>query len=247
MSYSKDLVMVMGSLQKIAQSAVSLHSKQLNDAIPKPPETKKGSKSESSPLDVDPIELIQKTAFLTENAVIFANAATNKWGKRAKQYVGLSAKKPFESNYKLHKLDPLGETSQRETGSPADAESKVDVTSALGEDVDPYDYEDEEEEEDYPIEYKYVVNPRKTSMDLINSVEDFTDRSALFSSAFMAVPVSTKKPAYKSTFVPREFGVISDQPFDNVFQRDGDGAQTRSVPKCKKPLSSSRPKSQLSA
>jgi len=257
MSYSKDLVMVMGSLQKIAQSAVSLHSKQLdaamknssvfNDAIPKPPETEKGSKSESSPLDVDPIELVQKTAFLTENAVIFANAATNKWGKRAKQYVGLSAKKPFESNYKLHKLDPLGETSQRETGSPADAESKVDVTSALGEDVDPYDYEDEEEEEDYPIEYKYVVNPRKTSMDLINSVEDFTDRSALFSSAFMAVPVSTKKPAYKSTFVPRKFGVISDQPFDNVFQRDGDGARTRSVPKCKKPLSSSRPKSQLSA
>ena len=70
MSYSKDLVMVMGSLQKIAQSAVSLHSKQLdaamknssvfNDAIPKPPETEKGSKSESSPLDVDPIELIQK-------------------------------------------------------------------------------------------------------------------------------------------------------------------------------------------
>ena len=73
---------------------------------------------------------------------------------------------------------PLGEPSQRETGSPADAESNVDVTSALGEDVDPYDYEDEEEE-DYPIEYKYVVNPRKTSMDLINSVEDFTDRSGL--------------------------------------------------------------------
>ena len=109
MSYSKDLVMVMGSLQKIAQSAVSLQSKQLdaamknssvfNDAIPKPPEAEKGSNSESSsPLDLDPIELVQKTAFLTENAVIFANAATNKWGKRAKQYVGLSAKKPFEVN-----------------------------------------------------------------------------------------------------------------------------------------------------
>ena len=94
-------------------------------------------------------------------------------------YLPLCQNVSFQSNYKLHKLDPLGETSQRETGSPADAESKVDVTSALGEDVDPYDYEDEEEEEDYPIEYKYVVNPRKSSMDLINSVEDFTDRSGL--------------------------------------------------------------------
>ena len=79
MSYSKDLVMVMGSLQKIAQSAVSLHSKQLdaamknssvfNDAIPKPPETEKGSKPESSPLDVDPIELVQKVR-VTRGAIL---------------------------------------------------------------------------------------------------------------------------------------------------------------------------------
>ena len=93
-------------------------------------------------------------------------------------YFPKSCRLSFQSNYKLHKLDPLGEVSQREAGSPTDADSKVDATSALGDD-DPYDYEDEEEEEDYPIEYKYIVNPRKTSMDLINNVDDFTDRSGL--------------------------------------------------------------------
>ena len=65
-----------------------------------------------------------------------------------------------------------------------------------------------------------MLNPRKSAMDLINTVDDFTDRPTLFSSAFMAVPVSKRRQAYKSDFVPRKFGVIRDHPdFDDVFRR----------------------------
>ena len=68
--------------------------------------------------------------------------------------------------------------------------------------------------------WRYLLNPRKSAMDLINTIDDFTDRPTLFSSAFMAVPVSKRRQAYKSDFVPRKFGVIRAHPdFDDVFRR----------------------------
>jgi len=232
MSTSKrgqDLLLVLGSLQKIARSAANLQSKQLdtalkhssvfNDAVPKAPNpaaTSKATGSSHTAPSIDPIELVQKSVFLTENAVIFANAASNKAWKVAKKTVGLSTTRRFQTNYKLK---PLGAAVAGTHGSasPVQDELAVEESTYLV-DGDEHFYEDEEEEE--VVEYKYMLNPRKSAMDLINTVDDFTDRTTLFSSAFMVVPVSKRRPAYKSDFVPRKFGVIRDHPeFEDVFRR----------------------------
>ena len=49
------------------------------------------------------------------------------------------------------------------------------------------------------VQYEYKLNPNKTSLELIRSVQDFTDREKILSSAFMSVP----KQEYHSEFVPR--------------------------------------------
>ena len=220
----QDLLVVFSSLQKIAESAARLqtqntktairNSSVLNDYLPKIPQ----SKPSSGPFD--PMDAVQKSAFLAENAYVFSVAATNKVVKRVRKSIGLSASRSLKTNYQLKPLnspttDDAGILLEGQEAAADHAEEALD------------DYNDEEDEEEV-VEYQYVINPQKSSMNLINTVPDFTDRAAMFSAAFMAVP----KTAYKSNFVPRKFGVLQDV--------------TTSGQK-KKPLStSSKPKSQLS-
>jgi len=286
----QDLLLVLGSLQKIAQSAANLQSKSVrtavrnssvfNDHLPKVPNAKgKGAGgSSATPSISDPMEAVGRAAFLAENAYIFSEAAAERTLRIARKAVGLSATRTLQTNYRLRKLgsapapkvsrkkgvDPSMATAASMSSANASARSEDELGRHAASSADATmdhddDYHDDHDEEDYDeddhegeevVEYHYVLNPQKSSMSLINTVEDFTDRTALFASAFMAVP----KASYKSTFVPRKFGVIKDSKFVNEFAKDEEeeNAATAAVPDFraytdKKPLSSSKPKSQLSS
>ena len=62
---------------------------------------------------------------------------------------------------------------------------------------------DECDDEYVTEEIEYTISPDKTSLGLIKSVEDFTDRSKIFSAMFMATP----KAKYRSEFIPRKFAI----------------------------------------
>ena len=144
-----------------------------------------------------------------------------------KKSVGLSAARSLQTNYQLKPLtkqQPLEDEEGRRVPTPPSSEQETAV-----QDEDEDDFFDEDDDDEV-VEYKYVLNSRKSAMDLINTVDDFTDRSALFSSAFMAVPVSRKSKAYKSDFVPRKFGVITGSDFVNVFQQ---GKQSSICQRCR--------------
>ena len=59
---------------------------------------------------------------------------------------------------------------------------------------------------------EYIISPDKSSLGLIKSVDDFTDRSKIFATMFMAMP----KAKYRSEFIPRKFAFpnpeIKNQP-----------------------------------
>ena len=55
--------------------------------------------SSAATQSIDPIELVQKSVFLSENALIFANAASNKAWKVAKKTVGLSATRTLQASF----------------------------------------------------------------------------------------------------------------------------------------------------
>ena len=74
---------------------------------------------------------------------------------------------------------------------------------------------DECDDEYLTEEIEYTISPDKSSLGLINNVEDFTDRNKIFSAMFMASP----KSRYRSEFQPRKFAIpnkeIEDQPMSS--------------------------------
>ena len=54
---------------------------------------------------------------------------------------------------------------------------------------------------------EYTISPEKSSLSLIQNVEDFTDRNKIFSTMFMASP----KAKYRSEFTPRKFAVMNPE------------------------------------
>ena len=75
---------------------------------------------------------------------------------------------------------------------------------------------DECDDEYVTEEIEYTISPDKSSLGLIKSVEDFTDRNKIFSAMFMASP----KSRYRSEFTPRKFAVPSTEIKNQPMSRD---------------------------
>ena len=69
-----------------------------------------------------------------------------------------------------------------------------------------YDECDDDYDDDV-VEYDYSLCHDKSSLDLIRTVNDFTDRNKILSSMFLAVP----RNRYRSDFVPRKFAVKNEE------------------------------------